>query len=290
MIIECSPFFRENIVAGIKLEESSSWVDRHVIVEANRTHKGETKEYCFAHGSHPRVDYRKMRVDREFTTRTWHPSRRFPFLAKRSFSWVNDGLQRDYVLRDLDVDDSDIIIFSDMDEILDSRQADRIVEETRRHGLLTVGLYVNTYFLNVFDFNQIGPPDFSFRVFVMTGAFLRNMQFGIDKLRKLGESGALLDNTYRIPGYSGFHLSWIGDAEFVKDKMQAFAHEPEHFGGEAYHADGSVDLSAVEQSIRYLRHPMDPNLPLEIREDITLLDAVNRHRNTSLSSCFLAEQ
>ena len=134
------------MIAGIKLEESSSWIDRHVIVEANRTFKGGAKEYCFDYSGHPRVDYRKMPADREFTTKTWHPTRRFPFLAKRSFSWVNDGLQRDFVLRDLDVDSADIINFTDLDEILDSRQADRIVEETRRHGVVTVGLYVTLTF------------------------------------------------------------------------------------------------------------------------------------------------
>ncbi len=285
--IEASPFFKENLIAQLKIEESLNWVDQVRIVEANRTFKGEVKRYCFAQPHHPHVDYRQMRADREFTTRTWHPKRRFPFLGKRAFSWVNEGRQRDFLLRGLEVEDDDILIFSDIDEILDSRDADRIIGETLKRQIVTVGLYVNVYYLNAFDFNLVGPPNFSYRVFVMTGKFLRGMGYGIDKLRKLGESGSLFNSVYRIPGYSGFHLSWIGDDEFVESKMKAYAHEPEHFQGDIYREDGSVNADAIKDSMRKLHHPMSPNQVLEVRDDIPLLTSVARHRDDVLAPYFL---
>lgn len=287
MIYEVSPFFEENLIAQLKIEESSSWVDRIVIVEANRTYKGEPKDYCFAAADYPRVDYRQMAADREFTTQSWHIKRRFPFVGKRSFPWVNEGRQRDFVLREIDLEDDDIVITSDIDEILDARSADRIIDQTLRHQIVTVGLYVNVYYFNAFDFNAIGPPEFSYRVFAMTGRFLRNMQHGFDKLRKLGESGSLVTSVYRIPGYSGFHLSWIGDHRFVESKMKAYAHEPSHFQGEIYRDDGTVSVDAIMASMHQLHHPMSPDQSLTVRNDIPLLASVQKHRQGLLSPYFL---
>jgi len=275
------------MIAGIKLDESSPWIDRHVIVEANRTFKGAPKDYCFDQAQHARVDYRKMPADRIFATHPWHVKRSFPFVGRRAFPWVNEGLQRDFPLRDLEIGDTDIALFSDIDEVIDSRCADRIVDETQKRGIVTIGMHVNVYYLNVFDFNDIGPREFSYRVFAMTGRYMRTMEFGIDKLRKLGEGGALGDSVYRIPGLSGFHLSWIGDAQFAKSKMQAYAHEPEHFKSSIYRNDGVVDLSAVSDSMTNLHHPMNPRQRLEVRDDIPLLRTVESQRHGTLANYFL---
>lgn len=287
MIIEASPFFNENLVAQVKIEESSRWIDQLIVVEANRTYKGDPKVYRFAHTNHPNVSYRQMNADRNFTRQPWHLKRRFPFIGQRAFAWVNEERQRDYSLNGLEIEDDDIFITSDIDEIIDSRAADRIIAETKRRQIVTIGLYVNVYYLNAFDFNQIGPPDFTYRVFAMTGQFLRRMEYGIDQLRKLGESGSLFNTVYRIPGISGFHLSWIGDDSFVESKMKAYAHGPTDFQGDIYKEDGSVSRGAIRSSMNKLHHPMNPNQQLEVRDDIPLLTSVENHRSDFLSPYFL---
>jgi len=228
-----------------------------------------------------------MNADRRFTKQPWHLKRRFPFVGKRAFAWVNEGRQRDELTARVELEDEDIFITSDIDEIIDSRAADRIVDEVRRRQIVTIGLYVNVYYLNVFDFNVVGPPDFTYRVFAMTGRFLRNMEYGIDKLRKFGESGSLDNSVYRIPGYSGFHLSWIGDHGFVESKMRAYSHAPADFQSDIYKEDGSVDTRAIRDSMRNLHHPMNPDQQLEIRSDIPLLKTVEDHRSSLLASYFL---
>jgi len=136
MIFEFSPFFEENVVAGIKFEENSGWVDQFHVTEANRTFKYNSKELVFGHADNPRVRYHTIDADSVFTGRTLHLKKAPPFIGKRYFSSVNEQRQRDFPTIGFLPNARDILIFSDIDEIIDSRRADELVDQTYKHGIV----------------------------------------------------------------------------------------------------------------------------------------------------------
>jgi len=287
MIREFSPFFEENLVAGIKFEENSTWVDEFHIVEANRTFKYEPKELVFAYAQRPKIRYHKLNADRAFTGHQLHVRKRPPFVGRRAFSSVNEQRQRDYSSKGLIPEPNDILIFSDIDEIIDSRKADQIIDETYKHGVTTVRLHVTAYYLNLFADFQTGPPDFSYRVFAMTGKYFLENRIKPDLLRKMGEAGELQNTVQCLDGFGGFHHSWLGDSGFAARKMQAFAHGPADFDSGVYHDDGTVDINLMENLVHKMQHPMNESWKLQEKPDIPLLRAVEKDRYTGLAPYIL---
>jgi hypothetical protein len=116
------------------------------------------------------------------------------------------------------------VILSDIDEIIDERQKDRIIEETRKRGIITIKIYFTLFYFNLFSRNIGGPPDYSYRIFIMTGKYFNKLKMTSDQLRKAGEHGKLMNEVYCLEEFMGFHHSWIGDANFIKNKLLAYAH------------------------------------------------------------------
>lgn len=66
--------------------------------------------------------------------------------------------------------DDDIVILSDIDEIIDSRYLDEIIHEVRKRGIVTIKLCFTLFYLNLVSTNWGGAP-ISYRLFIMTKYF-----------------------------------------------------------------------------------------------------------------------
>jgi hypothetical protein len=229
-IIECCPFFNENLIADIHIRESARWVDEIHIVETNRTFQYGPKDYVFD-VDHPKVRYHAVDVTQKFK-----PSRKWllyldlsgRFSKKhiyRDTGWYNEMVQRNLACALADIQDDNIVVLSDIDEIIDSRLADQLLLEVQKRKIITVRLHLTMYYFNLFSRNWSGPADYSYRVFLLTGKRLReHWRMDSDRLRKQGEHGQLYSTVYCADGFAGFHHSWLGDEESVSQKLNAYAH------------------------------------------------------------------
>jgi hypothetical protein len=237
-IHEFCPFFNENKVAQIKISENSRWVDKLHLIEANKNFSYEDKEYAFDAALmtnrvyYYRIDaagmFRRPEPDQVYFDLNRCRNHRFDAwyweLCSRNSGWHNEAVQRNFCAELEDgIEDDDIIILSDLDEIIDSRQADRIIEAVKRHGIVTVKLHYTIGYLNVFAKSNHGAPHFSYRVYALSGRLFRTMPFTADYLRKKGIAECLYEEVHCLEGFCGFHHSWLQHQDKAFEKMKAFA-------------------------------------------------------------------
>lgn len=230
---EASLFYTENLVAGIKARANQGMVDRFLLGESNRTFKYAPKPYVFDVQA-PHVRCVRIDGDRDFVPPRLGIKRKFPFVGRKNPGWTNEAIQRNFCAASLlpDVADDDVVILSDVDEIIDWSHRDKLLDLVREHGIVTIRLHFTMFFFDLFSVDWPGPPDYSGRVFLMTGRHFRNLDLTSDQLRKKGERGELLGKVHCPDEIMGFHHSWAGDVDFVAAKIQAYAHDA------ADHADG----------------------------------------------------
>ncbi|MCM3340539.1 hypothetical protein M3650_18315 [Paenibacillus sp. MER TA 81-3] len=238
-IYEFCPFFNENRIADIKIRENAHWVDELHVIEANKTFSYMDKPYYFnSDYISKKVICHQVETDSLFLRPKkhqlyFHPDsckidqfdRWYWRLLSYNSAFHNEAAQRNMcssILRER-VEDQDIIILADFDEIIDSRMADRIVSEVKRRQIITIKMYYSVFFLNLFCHSNHGAPEWSYRVYAMTGKYFKSMPFLSDYLRKKGIAEALFNDIYCLDEPAGFHHSWLEYQKNAVPKMQAFA-------------------------------------------------------------------
>ena len=254
-VYEFNLFHNEEEALSIKRLEASRWIDELHVCEASRTFRGAPRPQSGLRDD----DFVKVhRFDggRFHSEYAWGPSRYFPYFRRKDMARKNETLQRNAVHDVLDPLADDIVVLADVDEIVDSRHADEIISEARRHGVVSVRLRHTFFFLNLFSkrFHAAwpgSPPDYAYRVFVMTGDYFNRMRRSSDRLRRLGEWNRLGEEITLLDGYRGFHHSWLGDEYAAMAKLGAYAHRAEeHDPGLIDPATGEYGLDRVAQAIR----------------------------------------
>jgi molecular chaperone DnaK len=82
---------------------------------------------------------------------------------------------------------------SDIDEIIDSRFSEELIRYVNKYGITTIKLHYTLYYFNLFSKNWVGPPDYSYRVFLMSGEYFKRNSVNSNLLRKAGERGDLVE-------------------------------------------------------------------------------------------------
>lgn len=242
MIYECFPYYNEELISGIRLANDIKHVDQLVFVESNYTFKYNKKGYIFPEKlkTNSSVKYVLLEGKRNFV-----PNNRLGKIRLLNYrlmkdpysrglsvpSWYNEALQRNAAAKSISPNDDDYVVLCDVDEILDMKYLTHILDEVDKRGIVTCKLRFTMFYFDLFVEGWGGPKDYSYRMFVMTGKYFKQMKISSDKLRKLGERNKLLDQIYCIDEFCGFHHSWLGDADAVLNKMKAYAHSlNEHTG------------------------------------------------------------
>lgn len=242
---EYSPFFNETKVLEIKLREAARWIDRVHLSEADRTFSNAPKGWNYPGSDLERrapelaaiVDYhglaaeglfREPPADQVYYDPARHGVEDFDSwywqLLRGNAAYHNEAVQRNWATRQLaqEIADDDIVILSDVDEILDSRQAGVVIDAARKHGIITVKLHFSVFYLNLFSAGNHGVPDFAYRLYVMTGRHFRTMPFTPDYLRKRGIEGGWQEMIPCLPEPMGFHHSWLEHGKNAFPKLKAF--------------------------------------------------------------------
>lgn len=237
-VYEFCPFFNENKIAEIKIRENANWVDELHICEANKTFSFDHKGFNFDDSllTH-KVKYHQVDMSQHF--RKVHDNQSYynPDLCQadgfdawywellcNNSCYYNEAFQRNYcafLLKGV-IRDDDIIILSDIDEIIDSRFADKIIGEVKKHQVITVKLHYSVFYFNLFTDRNHGAVNFSYRLYIMTGKYFNSMPFSSDYLRKKGIAEALMKTVYCTEEVMGFHHSWLEVDKNAFPKLSAF--------------------------------------------------------------------
>jgi Glycosyltransferase family 17 len=287
-ISEYCLFNGEQLVADIKLNEHSCLVDEFHFVESTRTFKNGKRSLSFSSSSN-KVNYRIYYPGKEFTGNSFRPALPPRFLKTNLNPWKNETVIRNFLSAGLKPRKEDILILSDIDEIIDARHLPRVIAFAQEHGVATIKVHFTLYFFNLFSENYVGPEDYSYRIFIMTGEYYNKMTVTPDELRKMGEAGDLTNKIKCYPDFAGFHHSWIGDAKFVASKLSSYSHGPEDHDSRLFRKGSHVELSVVEEFLKGKKSMYGTNHRLSIRNDIPMLASVERLRETSLSRYFATE-
>lgn len=187
-------FFNELDLLKILCQEIKSLDYTIVLVEATHTHTGDPKELVFEQNKHLFSNYNIRHIIVED-------------LPNNGDAWANENYQRDCILRGLaDCKDEDVIFIGDLDEI---PRKEAIEYYDSRMG--TAGLCMDKYsvFINLLE----GIQNWSVAK-ITTWDILKETT--PNKLRNSGPNF--------IINYAGWHISFLGGIEKMKEKLFAYAH------------------------------------------------------------------
>lgn len=198
-IFDCFTFYNEEEILKIRLEELNKFVDYFIIIEASETFTGKKKDIFF---SNPPKWIEKWEdkimvniID-------------FPELCQTA--WDREYFQRNEItsyLQNLNVDDDDLIIISDVDEIWNVETVTNL-----KYKYIPVKLDVKQYFWN---FNWLVPDHCNqgSRPVVCKKSHIENRT--AQDLRSM--------DLPVVPN-GGWHFSFFGEKEKIKNKIESFAH------------------------------------------------------------------
>ena len=269
-IYEFCMFHNEHAALEIKRRESSSWVDELHLCESDRTFRGGIRQPVLPASDEFLKTHLYPGAKRFEPGYRWGFSRYPPFFRKKKRARQNETRQRDYVHEALcSVSDDDIIILSDIDEVVDQRRAEELVDRAKRSGVASIRMHHTLFFVNLYSTNWHevwpgSPPDYAYRVFAMTGAHFHAMKTSSDRLRRLGEWGKLNGEIDLLDGFAGFHHSWLGDEQAAMDKLQSYSHSLSEHDSSLSTEDGSPNAQRLREAIQS-GQSIFPGNELEIR-------------------------
>ena len=196
-IYDCFTYYNEEDMVQIRFKELNDIVDYFVVVESSQTFTGKPKPFYF--DDLPSwIDQWKEKIIRI----------KIDFPDDLKTSWEREFYQRNAIAQIVDrLDDSDVVVISDADEIVKSSLLKKITEYT-----LPARIDVKQYFWN---FNWQVPPhcDQGARPVVCTKYNL-----------KKNTPQELRSMTLPVIPDGGWHFSFFGESDKVRNKIESFAH------------------------------------------------------------------
>ena len=206
-IYDCFTFFNELDLLEVRLQELYDSVDYFVIAEANMSHSGNPKEYTL--------------LENWDRFKPWHDKIRrivvddFPVTNN---SWVREKFQRDALSRGLtDIEDTDLIIVSDLDEIPRAEIVDMIKEDENNYERYVLRVPLFRYKFNFLKWHQ---PIVNHQMIVTRGKVFTNPERERDYTHQWLPQAP--DVVYL--DHAGWHFSYLGDDKNAVHKLQNFAH------------------------------------------------------------------
>lgn len=247
-IIDCFTFFNELDLLEFRLKLLAGQVDHFVIAESNLTHSGQAKPFYFEENK-ARFDQWKEKI---IYLKISQSIEGLVFNAEASYNpqsaaWKLENEQRNALSQaNKIIDNKDLVMLSDLDEIPDPL----ILQSAKRWGSIIVGMLpvlrsfsykkeplvlsqlFHYYFLNC---QNTGQERWWNGSIVSSG-----QQFKTLRPQELRDKR----NDYKRIPKAGWHFSYLGGLEKIKEKIRSFAHT--EFNKEEFLNDENI-LNAMEE-------------------------------------------
>jgi hypothetical protein len=229
-IYDCFTFYNELDLLELRFAELYDHVDHFVLVEANRTFQNNLKPFYFGENQHRFTQYMDKVIHIQVDD-----------MPTDTDAWGREAHQRNSIARGIvDADDNDIVIVSDLDEIIRPSTVDAMRADAENS---IWGLRMPLFY---FKFNyMLTTTDSIYTTWAM--ACRKQILTEAEDLRRnrFALNGFALNhkvNGIHMMEHSGWQFSYLGDTEFAKSKIQSFAHV------ETNRAD-IIDNLDIEQSV-----------------------------------------
>uniref|UniRef100_A0A6C0JF57 N-acetylglucosaminyltransferase n=1 Tax=viral metagenome TaxID=1070528 RepID=A0A6C0JF57_9ZZZZ len=228
-IIDCFIFYNELDLLNYRLNVLNDIVDFFVIVESTHTFIGKEKPLIFNDNKH---------LFDKFNEKIIHiVVYDFPFKypninIQNNDVWKNENFQRDQIKRGIEqlkLNDEDIIIITDLDEI---PNPDTVLKIKNKEISVDIrSLQMDFYYYNLNSKLQ----------------YLWNhpkiIEFKTYKELSLSFNGIRHYNNCQAIESGGWHLSYFGDSNYIKNKIENFSHQE-------YNNDYYTNIEKIESKIK----------------------------------------
>ena len=212
-IFDCFMFNNEEQLLEIRLNILNKFVDYFVIIESEETHSGNKKIAKFQADKYP--EFKKKIIYKKINN--------FP---PNLNPWQKENYQRNYITTCLnEAKEDDFILVSDVDEIPNLENIDLNSFSEK------VIVFNQRFFCYKLNFGTKQPIWHGTRgckkKFLKTPQWLRNLK--THKKYKLYRLDKLLfsknyEKNFKVINNGGWHFTWLGNLEFIKNKLKSFAH------------------------------------------------------------------
>jgi len=210
VLIDCFPYFNEKELLELRIETLYDHVDGFLITDANRTHRGEPKEFSCVN------TLRELGIPEE-KVQVLHVE--LPPIEEAPDPWIRERGQRDALSVGLfQLPDDTFFICSDCDEIANPEKLEEIKEAVLEHSDKTVRLSMSMHYGRA-D-RQLVSPDgelFDWRCGVVST---------VGQLKDFGTLSSMRssqNNFYVGKRDAGYHFSWMGDSDRRLTKLKSIA-------------------------------------------------------------------
>jgi len=205
MIYDCFPFFNELDIIEIRFKELYNVVDYFVVCESNLTHSGNPKPLYFETNKERFAPF----MDKIIHLVCNDPGEPEP---GHDINWTRERNQRNFIYNTLKnrCNDDDIIINTDADEIFNSSKIDELKQID--YNCYAIEMRSSWYYLNL-----VCNPRWTTGKAIRFKSLRDNFKGNLSLLRVSGAEKAILE--------AGWHLSYMGGYDRVKQKLESFAHQ-----------------------------------------------------------------
>ena len=209
-IIDCFTFYNELDMLTYRLNVLNDVVDYFVLVEATHTHVGKEKSLFYQEN---------RQLFEKFNHKIIHiivddfPHKYPNINIEKDEQWINERYQRYCISRGIDklsLQSNDVITITDLDEIPNPK----ILEQIKNNDIV---VDVNIIEMDLYYNNLNSKMDHQwYHSKILTFQKYNELNIGCDKIR-----------FYNCPiiRNAGWHLSYFGDVEFIKNKIENFTHQ-----------------------------------------------------------------
>ena len=206
-IIDCFTFYNEIDLLKFRLAELYDYVDKFILVEANLTHSGNPKELYYE---------KNKELFKEYNDKIVHIV--VNDMQSISGDWTRENYQRECIdrgIKSLNLNDEDIIIISDLDEIIDGSKLSELLVKCTNIDSRIYCPNVDAYYYNLTCKSK------------KDSYIIKLVSYQAYKIYNCSPQNIRMshNNCVCIEGRYGWNLSFFGDVEFIKNKLRNFAHQ-----------------------------------------------------------------
>jgi beta-1,4-mannosyl-glycoprotein beta-1,4-N-acetylglucosaminyltransferase len=231
-IIDCFTFYNEINMLTYRLNVLDDVVDYFILVEANQTHAGNPKPLFYNENKH---------LFEKFNKKIIHIIADLPFDNTKinianDDQWTNEKNQRNHISKGIDIlknrneiHDDDYIIIADVDEIPDPQTLLQMKNNITNNAINV--LEQDFYYYNLNSKRH----EYWYHSRLLSYKKYKDLNVSCDNIR-------FLNKIFVMVKKGGWHLSYFGDAAFIKNKLENFAHQ--EFNSNTY-----TDVDKINQKI-----------------------------------------
>jgi beta-1,4-mannosyl-glycoprotein beta-1,4-N-acetylglucosaminyltransferase len=254
MVYDCFLIFNELDLLEIRLNILSPVVDKFIIVEADRTHSNQQKQFFFEQNKNRYAKFLNKIIYIKIT--------KYPLLKT---SWVLENYQRNMITEGIkNCIPDDIILISDLDEIPNPD----VIRNYKKDGIFQLEQAACYYFLNyrnilqkywhgtrILTYGDIlrnATDDYSYSY---NNTFIENLNQGCTptKIRMIKD--------FPVIRNGGWHFSYLGGIEQIKYKIKSFGHQ--EFNNERF-LDDVVLKRKIKYGIDFFRPKDNRFIPVKL--------------------------